>query len=148
MKPLTKLARDQIEKRLSNLRAVIADASIRTGWITYMREAMCMTQSILAKASGMTQATVQQIEKREREGNVTINTMRKIAAAMDCEFIYVLVPKQELSELLKMKALVKAKRMVEVANIHMTLEDQQVSGDINTRIERIAEDLLAKGDIW
>jgi len=144
----TKLAMQQIERRLKNLRVFAKDANIRTGWISYMREALCMTQSVLAKAAGLNQVTVLQIEKREKAGKVTIQTMRKIAAAMDCEFVYALVPKQDLGDFLKEKALAKATRIVREADVHMILEDQRVSEDIKERIERVAEDLLAKGDIW
>lgn len=148
MKPPDKLAMIQIEKRLRNLRGLVKDTRLRTGWIAYMRQAMCMTLSTLGKASGLAKATVQQIEKREGAGKVTIETMRKIAAAMDCEFVYAIVPKQELHELLKKRAVAKAARIVREADVHMTLEDQKVSEDIRERIERIAEDFLAKGDIW
>lgn len=148
MKPPAKLAMQQIERRLKNLRLIAKDAHVHTGWIGYMREALCMTQSILAKAAGLDQTTVQQIEKRESAGRVTIQTMRKIAAAMDCEFVYAIIPKQDLAEFLKKKALTKAARIVREADVHMTLEDQKVSEDMEERVERVAEDLLAKGDIW
>jgi len=148
MKPPSKLAMQQIERRLKNLRLVAKDAHIRMGWISYMRKAMCMSQSLLAKAAGLNQVTVLQIEKREIDGKVTIQTMRKIAAAMECEFVYAIIPKQELTEFLKKKALAKAARIIRNVDVHMTLEDQRVSEDINERIKRVAEDLLAKGDIW
>jgi len=143
-----KLAMKQIERRLKNLRSIAKDTNIRTGWIAYMRQAMSMTLSTLGKATGSSPATVQQIEKREKSGKVTIETMRKIAAAMECEFVYAFVPRQELGDFLQTKATAKATRIVREADVHMTLEDQQVSEDIKDRIDRIAEDLLAKGDIW
>ena len=148
MKRPDKLAMKQIERRLKNLRSIAKDANVRTGWIAYMRQAMSMTLSTLAKATGLSPATVQQIEKREKVGKVTIETMQKIAAAMECEFVYALIPKQDLGDLLKEKAMARATRIVREADVHMTLEDQRVSEDIEDRIERIAEDLLAKGDIW
>lgn len=148
MKRPDKLAMKQIERRLKNLRSVAKDTNVRTGWIAYMRQAMFMTLSTLAKASDLSPATVQQMEKREKAGKVTIETMRKIAAAMECEFVYALVPKQELSEFLKKKALAKATRIIREADVHMTLEDQRVSEDIKDRIDRFAEGLLANGDIW
>lgn len=148
MKRPDRLAMKQIERRFKNLGPFVKDANIRTGWIAYMRQAMFMTLSNLAKAAGLSPATVHQIEKREKTGKVTIETMRKIAAAMECEFVYALVPKEELGEFLKKKATTKAARIVREADVHMTLEDQKVSEDIKYRIERIAEDLLTKGDIW
>ena len=148
MKVPEKLAMKQIERRLERIRTFAKDAKVRDGWIRYIRQAMLMTLSTLAKTAGLTKATVQQIEKREVTGKVTLETMRKIAAAMECEFVYALVPKQELGDFLKMKAAAKATRIVREADVHMTLEDQRVSEDIKDRIDRIAEDLLAKGDIW
>jgi predicted Holliday junction resolvase-like endonuclease len=74
--------------------------------------------------------------------------MRKIAAAMECEFVYALVPKQDLRTFLEKKASAKATRIVREADVHMTLEDQKVTEDIKDRIDRIANDLLSKGDIW
>ena len=148
MKRPDKLAMQQIERRLNKLATIAKDAHVRTGWIAYMRQAMFMTLSNLAKASDLSPATVQQIEKREKVGKVTIETMRKIAAAMECEFVYALVPKQELSAFLKKKASAKATRIIREADVQMTLEDQRVSEDIKDRIDRVAEDLLAKGDIW
>lgn len=148
MKPLDKLAMKQVKRRLDLLQKAASEAQIRSGWIAYMRQAMTMTLTNLAKATGLSFANIQQIEKREPNGKVTIQTMRKIAHAMNCEFFYAFVPKQDLESYLKEKALEKAKRLVQETDVHMTLEDQKVKQDINERIERIAEDLLIKGDIW
>ncbi len=148
MTPPPKLARKQIEKRLKNLSSFANEAKLRTGWITYMRKAMFMTQDVLAKLLGLSQSTIQQIEKREFSGKITIQTMQKIAAGMNCHFVYAFVPKQELQDFLRAKAIAKASRIVRNADVHMKLEDQGVKEDIKTRIERVAEDLLAKGDIW
>ena len=148
MKLPEKLAMKQIERRLKNLRGFAKEADIRTGWIGYIRRAMCMTLGTLAGAAKLSQATVQQIEKRETAGKVTLATMRRIAAAMDCEFVCAIVPKRGLNDFLKEKAAIKAARIVREADVHMTLEDQKVSAAIKDRIERITEELLAKGDIW
>jgi len=121
MKRPDKLAMQQIERRLKKLGTIAKDAHVPTGWIAYMRQAMFMTLSNLAKASDLSPATVQQIEKREKVGKVTIESMRKIAAAMECEFVYALVPKQELSAFLKKKASAKATRIIREADVQMTL---------------------------
>ncbi|MBI2602131.1 MAG: hypothetical protein HYW48_03665 [Deltaproteobacteria bacterium] len=104
--------------------------------------------ALLAKRAKVITQVLHKIEKREAEGKVTLETMRKIAWAMDCEFIYALVPRKEIKFLLKEKALEKATRLIEEADIHMTLEDQKVTEDFKTRIERLAETLLKKGDVW
>ena len=73
MRPPTKLAQKQIERRLQSLRAGAKDAVLRTGWISYMRQAMCMTQSVLAKMAGLNQSSVLQIEKRISTGSGELN---------------------------------------------------------------------------
>ncbi len=148
MKPPAKLARNQINRRLRKLQGFAEYTQIRTGWINYMRQAMCLTLSKLAELSKLSTATVQQTEKRELMGKVTLQTMSKIASAMDCEFIYAIVPKEDLSSYLRNKAIEKATKIVIEADTHMTLEDQRVSNDIKTRIQRISDDLLERGDIW
>ena len=148
MKPTKKLEMKQIERRLIKLREVMTETRIRTGWVSYIRGAMSMSLAVLAKFSKLSTTTVYQIEQREKDGKVTLATMQKMAAAMDCEFVYAIVPKEELSTLLKKKAILKATRLIKKADVHMTLEDQRVKEAIENRIEQVAEDLLAKGDIW
>lgn len=148
MKPPSKLAMKQINQRLEKLYPIIDEAQIRTSWISYIRQALCMTLSKLAERSYMNLSSVQQIEKREAEGKVTLQTMKKIASAMDCEFIYAIIPKKELPIYLKQIATQKAASIIQRADIHMSLEDQMVDEDMKVRIERLAEDLLQKGDIW
>jgi predicted DNA-binding mobile mystery protein A len=148
LKPPNKLAMKQINKRLGKLRPLITETQIRSGWISYLRQALCMTLAKLAERSQSNLSTVQQIEKREAEGKVTLQTMKKIAAAMDCEFIYAMVPKKDLPLYLKQIATKKATSIIKQADVHMALEDQKVNEDIKERISRLAEDLLQKGDIW
>lgn len=148
LKPPDKLAMKQIKKRLAKLRPLVNETQIRTGWISYIRHALCMTLAKLAERSGLNLSTVHQIEKRELEGKVTLQTMSKIAEAMDCEFLYAIIPKKELPLYLKQIATMKATAIIKQADVHMTLEDQKVHEDIKHRIERLAEDLLQKGDIW
>ena len=148
MKPLDKLAMSQAERRFEKLRSIVDVTKIKPGWISYMRQVMCMTLTNLAEAVSLTPATVQQMEKREEEGKVTVETLEKLARAMECEFVYAFVPCKEIKETLHEKAISKASRIVKRADTHMELEDQKVEEDFNIRVQRLAEDLIKKGDIW
>lgn len=143
-----RLSLKQTEQRLGTLRPLLGSTSMRGGWIRYIRHAMYMTLGNLAKAARISLPTVQQMEKRESEGKITIESMKKIANAMNCEFVYAIIPRETLPEALKKQALSRATQIVKQADLHMTLEDQKVSEDINHRIERLAEELLEKGKIW
>ena len=148
MKPLSKIAFSQAQRRFLRLSAIISDIQIRTGWIHYLRQAIGMSLAVLAKRTGVTVPTAQQIEKRELSGKVTLSTMRKIASAMDCEFIYAIVPREDLGDYLDKKAQEKAKKLISEADTHMSLEDQKVTEDLTTRLRLLAEELREKGDIW
>ena len=148
MKPPDKLAMKQIKKRLGKIHLLSKETQIRTGWISYIRQALCMTLAKLAERSGLNPSTVHQIEKREWEGKVTLQTMQKIAHAMDCEFLYAIVPKNDLTLYLKQAATKKATAIIRKADVHMALENQKVHEAMKLRIDRLAEDLLQKGDIW
>lgn len=148
MKPLDSLAMAQIERRLKPLRKHSATTHIRTGWIQYIRKALGMSLKDLAVRTRGTVSTVAQAEKREAQGKVTVETLRKMATAMDCELIYAFIPKTEIRTILRQKAQEKAKRILSRTNTHMSLEDQEVQQSMKTRIERLTEKLIKDGDIW
>lgn len=142
------LALDQIEKRLKKLRKVLSEAQVSPGWIYYMRHALGLTLEKLGLRAKLSKASIQQLEKRESQGRITLATLKKLAHAMDCEFMYAFVPNSELKSFLFEKAYKKAEKIIKNADVHMTLEDQKVSEGIELRIKRLAQELMARGDIW
>ena len=71
-----------------------------------------------------------------------------MAHARDCELVYALLPKEEIGKNLESKAYKKARKAIMSADTHMTLEDQKVSADAEERIQRLAQKLIEKGDVW
>lgn len=61
------------------------------------RQAQLYSLSYVANKAGLTTATVGSLEKREEEGNITIQSMQKVAEAMDCELIVGIRPKNNKS---------------------------------------------------
>ncbi|MGK5081952.1 helix-turn-helix domain-containing protein [Bdellovibrionota bacterium FG-1] len=148
MKELDSLAIEQANRRLKSIRKALPDTKVRPGWIRYMRQSLSMTLKQLATRTGLSIPTVAQAERGEAVGKVTINTLKTMAQAMDCELIYAFVPKTDLDQLMKKAALKKAAILLSTADVHMTLEDQRVNESVEKRIERLAEKLLKKGDVW
>ncbi len=148
MKTFDNLALSQVERRLKSLRLSFSSARVRPGWIHYMRRALGITLQKLAERAGVSKASVAQAERGEAKSKVTIETLKKMAAAMECEFVYAFVPKKPVKILIRNKALEKAKRILLKADMHMTLEDQRVVENLKMRIERLADTLIKKGDIW
>jgi predicted DNA-binding mobile mystery protein A len=148
MKSLNPLSYVQLERRLKPLRKNIENTHIRSGWIHSVRVALGMSLDTLARLSDASISTIAGIEKREPQGKVTLETLRKIATAMDCELIYAIVPKKEIKAILKERAYSKAEKVLSRADTHMTLEDQKVRQSMKERIQLLADRLLADGDVW
>ncbi|HAX91214.1 MAG TPA: hypothetical protein DCY07_03270 [Rhodospirillaceae bacterium] len=62
------------------------------GWITKLRHALGMSAAQLAKRMGTHQPRISELERQEREGNITLNKLDKAAQAMGCRLVYALVP--------------------------------------------------------
>jgi len=118
------------------------------GWIRGVRTALGMTLSKLGKICGLAPSTLAQAEQRELEGKITVETLRKTAEAMNCEFVYQFIPKSDLYAFIEDTAYKKAKRILANADLHMSLEDQRVHGDLERRILRLKEKLIAEGKVW
>ncbi len=148
MKPKDPIALAQFERRIKPLRKSIESFRVRNGWIHYLRSVLGIKLSTLARLAKTTPSTVQQAEKREGKHKVTIETLRRMAEAMDCEFVYAFIPKNEIKKLIEVRAYSKAKKILEKADTHMTLEDQKVTQDMSERVERLAKKLIESGDVW
>jgi predicted DNA-binding mobile mystery protein A len=83
------------DKKTNNAR--IEQAQLRQGmkksWIKSMRLQHNLQGKQLADKMGVSPARISVLEKDEQRGAVTLKMMQKAAAALDCEFVYALVPK-------------------------------------------------------
>jgi predicted DNA-binding mobile mystery protein A len=124
----------------------------REGWVRTVRTALGMSGPDLAARLGLTRARISQTEAAERTGGVTIRTMRSVAEAMGCRFVYAIVPQSgTIEDVIKTQAGRKAEALVRRAGGHMALEDQALSQEaMRAEIERVAEELSRKmpADFW
>lgn len=73
------------------------------GWLRAIREAFGLSRARIADRLGVSIPTVQNYEKREKAETITLASLRRAAAALDCELVVALVPRegrtfQELAE--------------------------------------------------
>jgi predicted DNA-binding mobile mystery protein A len=148
MKTPDRLEKDQINRRLQKIKSFSAHTQIRSGWIQYIRRALGMTLSQLAKRVGLSTSTIAHLERAEVSGVASVKSIKKIAAAMECDFVYAVIPKNDLEEILRRAARKKARQLLAAADTHMDLENQKVHEDLEERISRLAENLIQKGDVW
>lgn len=103
------------------------------GWLKAIREALGMTTRQLAQSVGVSQSTVIDIEKSERKGDITLASLRRYAAALDCELVYALVPRRPLQETLEARADQLARDQVARVSQSMSLENQATSDEHRQR---------------
>ncbi|MBN1509674.1 MAG: hypothetical protein JW955_22700, partial [Sedimentisphaerales bacterium] len=76
---------------------------------------------------GVIKQRVARIEKDELLGNVTLKTVSDVAEAMNCSFVYWIVPKTSLEETVRAQAKKIAEARLNRTSLTMSLEGQAVS---------------------
>ena len=100
----------------------------------------------------MTPQGVKDIERREKEGTITINSLKAAADALGMQLVYGFIPKEELLEkMVDRKAREKAEHIVGRTSVTMKLEDQENSEErIKQAIRELAEEIKREmpGNLW
>jgi len=118
------LARNQLDKRFLQLAELkIVHRPVR-GWVRAIRDALNMSGIQLGKRLGMSQQGVAELEKSEVSGSVSIKTIQKAAEAMDCIFVYAVVPRESLSATVERQARMVVEKQQAYTSHSMMLEDQ------------------------
>jgi predicted DNA-binding mobile mystery protein A len=124
----------------------------KEGWIATVRNALGMSLADLGNRVNKTRSTVSSIERSEKNGRATIQSMNTLAEGMGCKFVYAIIPVDtNIEEVMVKRARNKAKALVTEASTHMALEKQSLSAEaIEGEIKRITGDLLAgiNSDFW
>lgn len=151
MKPSARAAqaRRELDRRFKKSDVGSIRVRPRSGWVKAIRGALGMSQAELAQRLGVTGAAVAQIERAEPSGGVTLAKLGEVAAALDCTFVYALVPNSSLEETVRREALrIASARLGYVADT-MALEDQNVEADRRVDyLDVYARDLVNRNDLW
>ena len=109
-----------------------------TGWIKAIRNAIGMSMLQLGNRLSITKQSVQDMERREKDGSITIKALREAARVLDMQLIYGFVPNDGSLELLiERKAKELATQIVMRTNNTMKLEDQE---NTKQRIEKAIQE--------
>ncbi len=109
------------------------------GWIKAIRNTLGMSMEQLAKRLSISKQAVSDIERREKEGSITLKSLRELGRVLDMELVYGFVPKDgSLEAMVEKKANELAKKIVLRTSNTMELEDQ-----VNSK-ERIEKAILER----
>lgn len=112
-----------------------------TGWLKAIRTALGMSLQQLSKRLSITKQSMQEIEQREKDGSITIKSLREAGKALDMQLVYGFVPNDgSLEAFIERKAKELATQIVLRTSNSMKLEDQENS---KQRIEKAIEERAA-----
>jgi predicted DNA-binding mobile mystery protein A len=131
----------QLSSKMQVIASIKKIAPPPTGWIKAVRTALGMSLQQLGNKISITKQSLTEIERREKEGTITLKTLRDVANGLDMELVYGFVPKDgSLDALIERKAKELAAHIVLRTSNTMKLEDQ---GNTNKRIEKAIRERAA-----
>lgn len=143
------LARRHLDKRFTALGDISKFAAPTKGWMRAIREALGMTAAQLGVRLGARAQSVFDLERSEALGTIQLNSLRKVAEALDCTVVYALVPNTLLSEGVARRARRLAEQELGRIGHTMGLEAQGVQDeDFEDRVERYIKESLRDRDLW
>ena len=143
---VNRLGVKQLDERLRPIRKLTSRDVPKGGWIRSLRSALGLAGVDLARRLGIAPSSVAALENSEAAGTVSLNTLRKAAAAMDCDLVYAIVPRSSIGKVLERRANEKAEAMLRHVGQSMNLEAQGVIDDADRELYRevLVETLLQK----
>jgi predicted DNA-binding mobile mystery protein A len=126
----------QLARTLSAFEAAKQEARPQRGWLRAIREGLGLTLETVGKKLGQSRRRIQEFEDAEAKDRITLHSLRRVAAAMDCELVYAIVPKTgTISDLAERRARAQAEEDVRDVEHSMALE-KQATGNIEEAIEK------------
>jgi|APFre7841882724_1041349.scaffolds.fasta_scaffold17663_3 predicted DNA-binding mobile mystery protein A len=146
----TSLARTALDGRLTHIRLQgAAFVRPRAGWIRALREALGMTAGQLARRMGVAQPTLTKLEQSEAAERIQLDSLRRVAAALDCELVYALVPRRPLQDMVDARRRLVAGREYARTAHSMALEDQFDADPTTQAVHQAAVSAgVRERDLW
>ena len=143
-------ARASLESRFAVWRELPAQGGRpHGGWVRAIREALGMTAGELADRMGVSQPSVTRLEQSERDGVVRLDTLTRVADALECDVVYALVPRRPLEDMVTAQARRRARERVAQVAHTMALEDQAVAGvSLAEQLDRMTDVQRSQPGLW
>ncbi|MEI6804969.1 MAG: mobile mystery protein A [Myxococcaceae bacterium] len=140
---MRKLMIRQLEQQLRWLQSTTKVSRPALGWVKTMREAFGMTAGQLGKRLNVSQQRVSELEKNEIEGTAALKSIQAAADALNCDFVYFLIPREPIEEIIEKQAKKVASGRLAILSHSMELEDQLVSKkEQHQQISELAKELI------
>ena len=125
-----RLILDQVDRKLEPFKVLDHVEPPAEGWIHAIRTALNMTLEQLGRRAAKSAQNVKALEKNEKYGTITVQSLFELGKAMDMHFVYGFVPKDgSLKQMVEKRAMVLAQEIVNRSAQTMSLEDQSTTKD-------------------
>lgn len=102
-----------------------------------------MRSDQLGRRLALSQSAVAQFARTEEAGTISLNSLRKVAQAMNCRFVYAFVPEESFEAMVRARAELVARESIAKVRHTMALEAQQPDADIEREmIEGLTDKLV------
>ena len=144
-----KLARRRLDERFAQLRVLAGAPRPHRGWIRAIRDALGMSANEMAQRMGVIQQSVFQFEKSEVNDRIQLGTLRQAADALNCDLVYVLLPRTSLEDAVRTQARRKAEGILDPVAHHSRLEDQSLPPDeMQAHVDELADRFIDRRGLW
>jgi predicted DNA-binding mobile mystery protein A len=140
-------SRELLDARFEEWQQLRALTRPPRGWVRTIREALGMSTAALARRLGTTASAVAKLEQNEVADKIQLGTLRRAADALDCDLVYVLVPRRPLGSVVRERARELAHREAAALERTMALENQATGRGAELE-DQLIERLLDRGRLW
>ena len=134
-----KLLIDQLDRKFKQLSCIDNLITPSEGWVYAIRTALKMTLRQLGEKLKITAQSVKEIELREKNGAITLNTLKEVGNALDMRLVYGFIPKEKtLNAMIEKRAFEIAETIVLRTSTTMSLEDQE---NTSQRLKQAIKDM-------
>jgi len=102
-----------------------------------------MTSTQLGRRLGVSQPTALGYETAEASRSITLESLERVANALDCRLVYAFIPREPLESLVEQRAREVAAKYMSSVSHSMALEGQRVEDrDEREHLGRLARELI------
>ena len=131
----------QTEELVEPFRRVAHAHTPRGGWVRAIREALGMSAQQLGTRVRVKRQTIENLERSEANGKITLDSLNRVAKALGCRVVYALMPEKPLNEMQRERARLIAESVVKPVSHSMRLEAQSIG---KREEQRQKEELVQK----
>jgi len=143
---------DEIQEKLNPFSVLKSEVKPDNGWVNAIRISIKMSLRQLGERLHITPQGVRDLEKREKEGAITINTLKEVGRVLDMDLVYGFISRHNsLEDMIEERASEIAEEVVLKTSQTMQLDNPEKSdNDIKKAIQQKTYEISSKmpSNLW